>query len=504
MKKIPVPIVLAFSLFIFAGCTNTPKNTPASAPVQSNAKDAPEINTNYGWLNTDRSYSIKDFQGKIVLLDFWTFGCINCQHIIPDLEKLEMEFPNELVVIGIHSAKFDSEKSSDRIRNAISKFGITHPVVNDADYAVWHSYNINSWPTVTLVTPDGKIFFQREGERVYDVFRQKIMQLKEEYKGRLKEQPFAFHAKKDTVSSILKFPSKLIAGEKGTVWLSDSGNDRILNIDENGKILETIGKGSQGFENGGFSSATFYEPQGLALDGDRLYIADSKNNSIRVADLTTRQVSTIAGDGTMGYYYNNDKLNTPVLPNTPWDLLLDNGFLFIANAGNHQLLRMNVSDNKVFRFAGNGREALKNGSLIEASFNQPSGLAKDKDFLYVADPEASAIRKVDLKNKLVQTLVGKGLFKFGDKDGALDQALLQHCVGLAVDNEKIYIADTYNGKVKVLDLSKMRLTTLVDGLNEPNDVLLKGNNLWITDTNNNQLVIFDLKNKKKTIVQVRV
>lgn len=492
--------VLAAGLaFVITGCGHSPhkkNNFTINGPL------APEITTQYGWLNTDRSYSLKDFKGKIVLLDFWTLGCINCLHVIPQLEKLEKKFPNELVVIGIHSAKFKSEKETQHIRSAILKYGIDHPVVNDADYAVWKAYGVEAWPTLVLISPDGKIAFKSEGENVYDAFTPQIGKLVNEYKGVIDTKPFVFKQINSTAStSLLKFPSKIVADEHDNVWISDYGHNRIVKIDNRGKVLEIIGSGKQGFDDGNFAATTFNGPQGLAIKGDSLFIADSKNNSIRLADLSAKHVITLAGNGKMGYYFNNSKWNEPVLPNSPWDLLIDSNYLYIADAGNHQVLRMDLANNKVYRFAGSGYEGIHDSDLQTSTFSQPSGLTKNGNDIYVADPEASAIRKIDLKNKMVKTIIGKGLFKFGDQDGKVNNVLLQHCVGLAEHNGNIYIADTYNGKVKLLNTKTNAVSTIVMDLNEPNDVLITGNELWITDTNNDQLVKFDLGNKKREVVK---
>ena len=468
------------------------------------APTAPEVNSKYGWLNTDRSYSLKDLRGKIVLLDFWTLGCINCQHIIPEIKKLQENFSKELVVIGVHSAKFKSERETQRIRSAISKFGIDHPVVNDADYTVWKAYGVEAWPTLVLISPDGKIAFKSEGENVYNVFNPQIEKLIKNYKDAIDIKPFVFKQQEaKTSTTALKFPSKMIPDGKENIWLSDYGNHRVVKIDKTGKILEIVGKGGEGFEDGNFSTATFNGPQGLALRNDSLWIADSKNNSIRLADLRTRRVTTIAGNGKMGYYFNNDKWNEPVLPNSPWDLLIDKDYLYIADAGNHQVLRMDLKDNKVYRFAGSGLEGIKDSDLKTSTFSQPSGLTKKVNDIYVADPEASAIRKIDLKNETVKTVIGKGLFKFGDQDGDTKNVLLQHCVGLTEDNDNIYIADTYNGKVKVLNTKTNIVSTLVTALSEPNDVLIVGHELWVTDTNNDQIIKFSLVSKVKEMVKIR-
>lgn len=505
MKTISLLYLITFSCMLLTSCKGQNKNLEqtAASPMKLPAVNAPEINTQYGWLNTDKAYSIKDFRGKILLLDFWTFGCINCQHIIPDLKKLEQEYARELVVVGVHSAKFESEKTNTNIRKAILKFGVEHPVVNDADYKVWESYGVKAWPTVVLISPDGKVVGQHAGEGVYKPVKQNIEALLKQFGNKINREPIAFKLEKSKeVSTFLKFPSKMINDDAGNIWFADSGNNRVLKINSDGKVLEVIGKGTEGFVDGDFTSATFYEPHGLALKGNILYIADTKNNSIRKADLTTKKVETVAGDGEMGYYFNNDKWDTPVKPNSPWDLLINGEVMYIANAGNHQVLQMNLATNQVTRFAGTGREALTNGNLKESAFNQPSGLTKIGEILYVADSEASAVRAINLTTQTVSTPLGKGLFDFGDKDGDVDDALLQHCVGVTARDKKIYIADTYNGKIKILDLKNERVSTLIAGLNEPNDILFIGNQMWISDTNNHQLVRVDLKSSEKKVIPI--
>ncbi|WP_299761125.1 thioredoxin-like domain-containing protein [uncultured Pontibacter sp.] len=465
--------------------------------------NAPDINTEHGWLNTDRNWSIKDFRGKIVLLDFWTFGCINCQHIVPDLKRLEEEYADILVVIGIHSAKFDAEKQNKTIRQAIRKFGVEHPVVNDADYKIWNQYGVRAWPTTVLIDPNGKVIGQHAGESVYDTVRPYIQKLKEEHKEVLNHEPIGFHVEHERRQSAgLYFPSKLVHDAEGNIYLSDSGHNRILKLNQQGQVLEVIGSGQQGFKNGNYTEATFYEPHGMALHENILYVADAKNNAIRKIDLQAKQVSTAAGTGELGYYFLQDKLEEHVNPNSPWDLLIYKNSMFIASAGNHQLLRMDLATEQVYRFAGSGREALTDGPLREAAFNQPSGLAISGPVLYIADAEASAIRTVNTETGMVLTPLGRGLFDFGDVDGDSDDALLQHCVGLEVIDSKVYIADTYNGKIKVLDMQRRRVHTLTDGLQEPNDIIFLNGQLWVTSTNSHQLFTVDIQTGEKQEVEI--
>jgi len=495
-------LIFSAEVFFIIGCRD---RSVRNNHFTIKATKAPEINTSYGWVNTESAYHLNDFRGKIVLLDFWTLGCINCQHVLPEIKRLQEKFRNELVVIGVHSAKFKSEKEIGRIQSAIIKFDIDHPVVNDADFLVWKSYGIEAWPTLVLISPDGKIAFKVEGENVYNALVPQIEKLLAEYAGTINNKPFIFQQSLpgNASASKIKFPSKLVADESGNIWFSDYGNNRIINIDQAGKILQIIGAGKQGFQDGDFTNATFNGPQGLAINGHLLFIADSRNNSIRLADIVSKQVKTVAGNGVMGYYFNDDKLDVPVLPNSPWDLLLDSNYLYIADAGNHQILRMGLQDYKVHRFAGTGYEGIKDGDLRNSTFSQPSGLAMKGNNMYVADPEASAIRRIDLNKRNVTTIIGKGLFQFGDENGDAQKALLQHCVGLTEHASNIYIADTYNGKIKLLDIKTNKVATLVAGLNEPNDVLVLGNELWIANTNDNQLVKFGLDNKKKEVVIIR-
>ena len=477
------------------------------------ATTAPEIDTKFGWVNTEKSYKLADFKGKIVLLDFWTFGCINCQHIIPDLEKLEKEFENELVVIGIHSAKFSAEQSTQRIRQAALKFGIHHPIVNDADLNVWKNYAVRAWPTLTLISPNGKVVWQRAGESFYEDARNQILALKEKHKAELNTQKFEFQLAKVEKKELM-FPSKIIEikteknskDNEPTFWIADSGNNRILKINLKGKVLETIGNSKKGNTEGSFEETSFYEPHGLALseNNEKLYIADTKNNVIKEADLINKTVKTIAGTGETSYYFGDKKWGENVNPNSPWDLLIDKKYpniMYIANAGNHQILKMNLQDYKTERFAGSGKEQLTDGDdFKQVAFNQPSGLTQFENFLYVADAEASAIRKIDLQKNEVRTIVGSGLFDFGDNDGTAQKAVLQHPIGIFYTENKVYIADTYNGKIKVLDLEKNTVKTIISGLSEPNDILLIGNYLYISDTNNHQILRVNIKTFEKEVI----
>lgn len=449
---------------------------------------APEITTRHGWVNTEKAYSLKDFKGKIVLLDFWTFGCINCRHVVPDLERLEKEFHEELVVVGIHSGKFSSEKESDKIRQAALKFGIRHPIVNDADYSIWERYSAKAWPTVTLIDPEGYVIGQRSGEGFYNVVKKNIEFLIEKHKDQINREiiPFRFTPKPDNP---LLFPSKLLRSENGEIFISDSGNHRILKVNREGKVLAVIGKGERGFADGSFETVQFNEPHGMAFYKDKLYIADTQNNRIRKVDFNAKTVTTVSGTGELDYYLDLEEWGTEVQPNSPWDLITDYDRILVASAGNHQILKFDPETEKCYRFAGTGHETLRDGPFMYAGFNQPSGLTVLGRDLYVADTEASAVRKLNLSAGKVLTLVGKGLFDFGDKSGPFSRTVLQHPVGITAHKGLIYVADTYNGKIKVMDPKKEKTKLVMGGLNEPNDLIfIDENTFWVSDTNNHRIL----------------
>src|SRR5437870_11806110 len=155
---------------------------------------APELDGAVAWLNTAGPIRLRDLRGKIVLLDFWTLCCINCIHTLPDLARLEKKYPKELVVIGVHSAKFDNEKNSESIRKAILRYEISHPVVNDARMAIWRNYAVRSWPTLVLIDPEGYYLGRVSGEGNYQLLDEVIGKLVQIHRAKktLNEQPLHF------------------------------------------------------------------------------------------------------------------------------------------------------------------------------------------------------------------------------------------------------------------------------------------------------------------------
>ena len=489
-------------------------------PVQERGRiRAPELSGGRGWLNTDKPLSLAALKGKVVLLDFWTYGCINCMHIIPDLKKLEKKYPNELVVIGVHSAKFENEKDTENIRRIILRYEIEHPIVNDADFNIWRAYAVDAWPTRYLIDPAGYVIGRLSGEGGYEALDKAIGDSIAEFRkrGELNEAPLKLVLEKAKVGDLpLAFPGKVLADEKNNrLFIADSDHNRIVIAKLDGTLIDVVGTGAHGMASGSYTETSFSRPQGMALDGDNLYVADTENHLIRQIDLKARTVQTIAGTGVQSHQYGETGPAMQIALNSPWDLQLAGRTLYIAMAGPHQIWQLDLDKKEVSTYAGSGREARLDGARAEAAFAQPSALAINGKTLFVSDAEANIIRAIDLSAGEVRTLVGGDLFDFGDNDGHGNDVRLQHPLGLTRWNDKLLIADTYNHKIKLLDPAARTVKSFAgtgkpgqaDGATpsfyEPGGLTIAGDRLYVADTNNHAIRVIDLKTKESRTLEIK-
>jgi len=512
-----LPIVALALLLV--GCANKPNPAappapqPAPPPEPRPAALAPELDGGVAWLNTAGPLHLRDLRGKFVLLDFWTLCCINCIHTLPEIDKLEKKYANELVVIGVHSPKFANERDTDSIRKAVLRYEVSHPVVNDADRRIWEAYDATAWPTLVLIDPEGRVVRKVEGEGVVGALDDQLAELIKQHRDRktLNERPIKFELARNLENghSPLFFPGKVLAdADSRRLFIADSTHHRVVVTDLDGNKLAVIGGGVAGRADGDFEHARFNDPQGMALRDNVLYVADRKNHLIRAVDLGAHAVRTVAGTGQQGHDREaGDEAAALKVPlNSPWDLYLKGHQLFIAMAGSHQIWVLDLRKRELTRYAGRGAEDLRDGPLATALFAQPSGLSGDGGTLYVADSEVSAVRALPLSGRgEVRTLVGLGLFKFGDVDGVGDEVRLQHALGVCYHDGKLYVADTYNSKIKVLDPERRTCQTLVGGepdgwlgmpvLNEPGGLSVAGDQLYVADTNAHRIRVVDLKTR---------
>jgi DNA-binding beta-propeller fold protein YncE len=459
-----------------------------------------------------------DLRGKIVLLDFWTYCCINCHHVLPDLARLEAKYPNELVVIGVHTAKFSAERETENIRKKVAEFRIKHPVVNDADQVIWQRFGVQSWPTLVLIDATGKYIGFVSGEGNYDVLDKVIGELAEKHKkaGELSETKLVFQPESDRpAGGPLLYPGKVLADEPGKrLFVADTGHNRVVVLNLEGKAIATYGTGEEGLSDGKSGEAKFNRPQGMALVGETLYVADTENHAIRAIDLKTKSVKTVAGNGEQSNRRDGGGPGTSTGLNSPWDLIQIPGTdtLAVAMAGPHQIWKYDIKAGEVSVWAGNGRENIADGPVESAEFAQPSGLATDGKSIFVADSEVSGVRSIGLTGETkdkVDRIVGTGLFGFGDVDGIGKEVRLQHCLGVAFADGKLYIADTYNNKIKVSDPKTKSVQTFVGAVkpglsdtpprfDEPGGLSVGGKTLYVADTNNHRIRAIDLATKEVT------
>jgi thiol-disulfide isomerase/thioredoxin len=489
-------------------------------PVGAAAQQAPRdlLSGGVGWINVAGPIHLSQLRGKVVLLDFWTYCCINCHHVLPDLAYLEEKYKNELVVIGVHSAKFLAEQDTENIRKKVAEYRIKHPVINDANHVLWTRFGVNSWPTLALINPAGEFVDKVAGEGNRDLLDRAIGQLIAEAraKGLLDERPLKFFPESEKPhKGPLLYPGKVFADQAGNrLFIADTGHNRIVITDLAGKGIATVGTGAEGFTNGGYDRATFNRPQGICLVGETLYVADTENHAIRAIDLKEEHVTTIAGTGQQARGPGGHGPGKSTRLSSPWDVVQIPGthVLAIAMAGMHQIWRLDLKSGNVAAWAGSGLENIIDGPLGAACLAQPSGLATDGYNLFIADSEASALRAIPLDKKgnghSLITIIGvmDDLFKFGDVDGHGSSARLQHCLGVTFANGTLFVADTYNNKIKACSPKARTVRTFVGNgrpgikdnppeFDEPGGLSAAGSTLFVADTNNHAIRTIDLETK---------
>jgi DNA-binding beta-propeller fold protein YncE len=243
-------------------------------------------------------------------------------HALAQLRELEAAFPAELSVVSVHSPKFSQERFTESVRDAVLRYGIDHPVVNDRSMNLWRQYTIRAWPTLVFVDPEGRVIDKQEG---------------------------------------------LLDGPRSEAWLA--------------------------------------QPNGLTLDDDRkLYFADSETSAVRVVRLSgPQEVITLVGTGLFDFGDVDGKGDEVRLQHVQAVCFVD-GLVYLTDTYNNRIKVLNPQTREVRSFAGTGVAGLKDGSLDVAQFNESAGLASAAGKLYVADTNNHAIRVIDLAAGTVQTL----------------------------------------------------------------------------------------------------
>lgn len=441
---------------------------------------APELIGKGGWINTGGTqYTLADLRGRIVVLDFWTFCCVNCLHVLDELRELEEKHRDTVVIIGVHSPKFVHEADHGAVVDAVERYQVHHPVLDDPELVTWKQYAVRAWPTLVVIDPEGYIVAQHAGEGHAHAIEKLVEELEAEHgaKGTLRRGDGPYVAP-EPVATDLRFPGKAVLLPSGNFLVSDSTRDQLVELEPDGAgVVRRTGEG------------IFNEPQGLALLPDgRVAVADTVNHAIRAYDPGTGAVETLAGTGKQ--WWQGAPTSGPALDvalSSPWDVAWWGEKLWIAMAGVHQLWTYDPASGTVEAAAGTTNEGLVDGPAAEAWFAQPSGLAATEDRLWIADSETSAVRWID-RDLVVHTAVGTGLFDFGHRDGPAGQALLQHPLGVtALPDGSVAISDTYNHALRRYDPASGEVTTLATDLREPSGAVLAGDDIVVVESARHRL-----------------
>lgn len=453
------------------------------------------------WLNTGgRALSLDELRGKIVLLDFWTFCCINCLHVLDELRDLEHQYADVLVIIGVHSPKFAHEANPEALAAAVERYGVHHPVLDDPDLQTWQQYAVRAWPTLVVIDPEGYVVAQHSGEGHAHALEVLVAELvsKHQANGTLHRGDGPYVPPRPQPST-LRFPAKAVVLPDNTFLVADAGHHALSHLGADAEtLLRRIGSGQRGLVDGAPGVAQLNEPNGLCLlpnevaadVGYDVVVADTVNHSLRGVRLDDGSTTTVAGNGAQ--WMQGDPLprqadaRTPL--SSPWDVVWHPGWgeVAVAMAGIHQIWSFDPRTCTLTVRGGTTNEGLVDGDALQAWFAQPSGLAVDGTTLWLADSETSSLRRIT--NDVVHTEVGQGLFDFGLVDGGRAEARMQHPLGCAVlPDGSVAVADTYNGAVRRYDPQTRELSTLVTGLAEPSDVVVEGEHLVVVESTAHRL-----------------
>ncbi len=494
----------AFSLFalLFSTSENIKKIVSAN-----------ENGSQTKWINLSRPLELDDLKERVILLDFFTYDCVACLHVLPQIKSLEQEYGSKLTVISVHSGKFDNQKDFNSITKAILKHDITHAVIDDSNLKIWNSFGVRAWPTLVLIDPRGNIKKTYVGEESIKSLADDVKKIVNKFRYQLNRDPLPLLLEKNKVAKrVLSFPTKIeyaknfpFQGHNAPAFfIANSGQNNIVVTSLTGEIILQIGSNKGGFLDGNFETAAFSMPEGMLYDSGKLYVADTGNHAIRIIDFKEQTVKTLVGTGLKGSVINGDEINAKEVElSSPTDIEFypTSSHITIANAGTHQLLQYNLNKQTISVLAGNGNEGIDDGKYPKNSLSQTADLTTYDGKLYFVDSESSALRVLS-KDGEVKTLIGKGIQDFGYKNGKKGEALMQHPLGLTADDTGVYVVDSFNNAIRKYDPISGEIRTVIGGkkgdslgshteFDEPEGIVSILDRFYVVDSSNNRVVIIN-------------
>jgi thiol-disulfide isomerase/thioredoxin len=441
---------------------------------------APELDATLEWPGAPQRLAA--LRGQPVVLLFWNVGSATCHNALHTLAAVQQRYRGQIRVLGIHVPKFDAERDPAPARDLLAAHGLPLLSAHDRDWVAWQHYELGAWPTALLLDPTGAIHQRFVGDRAIEGLGAAVEALLDAHYGEI-------GAAAELPRVVPEPPGLQVGGlavGPNRLYVADSGRHRLLECSLDGRVLRRIGSGHRDFVDGVADAAGFNEPRGLVLLQDRLYVADAGNHALRRVDVRTGEVDTLVGHGRPGDpVAGNLALPADSPLDRPWALAAQDSTLYLGNAAGQQCWAFELGRRQLRHLAGSGLAGQADGPAEQAEFAQPAALLVHAGSLWVLDAGSSALRQVALADGSVRSVLGKGLFEFGHKDGGARQALLQNPTGmaLAADGQGLWIADTGNGVLRRYAFRQHSLSTpaVAPGLRRPGALAAWQHWLYVAD-----------------------
>jgi DNA-binding beta-propeller fold protein YncE len=419
------------------------------------------------------------------------------------LREIEKRYSGDVAVIGVHSGKYIAERETARIREACLRYDIAHPVVNDRQFRIWRSYAVNAWPTLAVIDRNGYVVGAHAGEFTAEMLRPLLEDLLSQRANTPANELLHFPAETPAVApSILRYPGK-VAVDGDRIAISDTGNHRVivgtLETPRRMRAQHVVTR----LDADEKEASSFNSPQGLAFSGEELYVTDSESHRVCIVDVDSGSARSLAGTGKQ--LRTRDDRSEGAL-SSPWDVVVVGGEVYVAMAGVHQIWSIDKDSGRSRVHAGAGGEDIRDGANASALLAQPMGITADDTRLYFADAESSAIRWSDLRpDGSVGTIIGTGLFDFGDVDGVGDTVRMQHQQGIARrSNGDLLVVDSYNDALKWVNPKSREARSWLRGLHEPGGVAAGERCAYIADTNAHRVVVADYRTSDMVELEISI